>query len=825
MRNRLRLTGRDFWVMALLVASLAGMFWRVVFTSAMFFYRDIYNYTYPSARFIHELCRQGFLPYWNPYLNYGQPVLANPNLLFFYPYTLLIVLLPVEAAYTLHFLVHFALAGIGTYLLARVWGQTRSAAFFAAFVFMFSGPVLSLGDLYNQSACAAWIPWALLATDRALESQRLRPWVLLIVVFALQWLGGEPMTFLATFGLCFAYALYRCGTREKLWSKPNLRLLAIFFLIGCGILLLCAVQFLPASDLLSHSRRGLQGLRFRETANWAVNPFSLLEILIPDFFGSGMGSPSGWLWLMSDRNLPYFLSIFLGFVPLFYALAGWGLGTDRRRNFVAGSAGVFLLLSFGHFTPVFSLAYLLVPPLMLVRYPVKLLVIVTFLLAVLAGWGLDSLRSPAAEWKPRRRRVLAPLGVFLGGIVAVLAVAWLLPAAIATPTRWALHAIAPTPFSLEQMPDSLVTMLRFQLPGLAGFCLGGLVLIVGLEQGKKWARPGLYAFGLLAMGQLVMANYAANPTAPQSFFTYRPPVLAEFKDPPVTYRVTSYWPIIQTPDTKNLQTYISFESIPEAADLEPIAQGAFQARTQLAAGSMVNHVEGGINLDLERSLPPYLYDVEIYLSQKSADPLRADCLLGRTNVKYILRPSRADSAATRSIGDVSNGSPLPSRLYEDLCFVPRTYAAGNSLFTTDSSETLDQLASREFDAAHTVILAAPAGSAPAVSATEPAGQVEIVHRDPNSVTLQARLSRPAYVVLLERYDPSWQAAVDGRRVTIWRANQLFRAVYVEAGTHEIAFQYHQRGLRAGLRISMITVTMLLIICVKNPRAIGWTKAK
>ena len=818
-RHRLRLTGHDFWVMALLVASLAGMFWRVVFTSAMFFYRDIYNYTYPSARFIHELCRQGFLPYWNPYLNYGQPVLANPNLLFFYPYTLLIVLLPVEAAYTLHFLGHFALAGIGTYLLARVWGQTRSAAFFAAFVFMFSGPVLSLGDLYNQSACTAWIPWALLATDRALESQRLRPWVLLIAVFALQWLGGEPMTFLATFGLCFAYALYRCGTPEKLWSKLNLRLLAIFFLVGCGILLLCAVQFLPASDLLSHSRRGVQGLRFRETANWAVNPFSLLEIVIPDFFGSGRGSPSGWLWLMSDRNLPYFLSAFLGFVPLFYALGGWGLGTDHRRNFVAGSAGVFLLLSFGHFTPVFSLGYLLIPPLMLVRYPVKLLVIVTFLVAILAGWGLDRLRFPAAEWKPRRQRVLLPLGVLLGGIVTLLAVAWLLPAAIAIPTRWALHTLAPTPFSLEQMPESLVTMLRFQLPGLAGFCLGGIVLVAGLEQGKRWARPGLYAFGILAMGQLVMANYAANPTVPRSFFTYRPPVLAEFKDPPGTYRVTSDWPIIQTPETKNLQTYTSFESIPEAADLEPIAQGAFQTRTQLAAGSMVNNVEGGINLDLERSLPPYLYDVEIYLSQNSADPLRADCLLGRTNVKYILRPSRADSSATRFIGEVFNGSPLPSRLYEDQCFVPRTYVAGSSLFSTDSVETLDQLASREFDAAHTVILAAPAGSAPAVSTTESAGEVEIVHRDPNSVTLQARLSRPAYVVLLERYDPSWQAAVDGHRVPIWRANQLFRAVYVEAGTHEIAFQYHQRGLRAGLIISVITVIMLLIICLKNPRAI------
>ena len=841
--NPVRLTRRDMAAIALLMASLLGVFWRVVFTSAMFFYRDVYNYTYPSARFIHELCRQGLLPYWNPYLNYGQPVLANPNLLFFYPFTLLIVLLPIDAAYTLHFLLHFALAGIGTYLLARRWGQTYVAAFFAAFVFTFSGPVLSLGDLYNQSACSAWIPWALLATDRALESQRLRPWILLISVFSLQWLAGEPMTMLATFGLSFAYALYQRGTLNKLWSKPNLRLLAIFFLVGCGMLLLCAVQFLPASDLLSHSRRGVQGLRFRETANWALNPFSLPEIVIPDFFGSGIASPTGWLWLMSDRNVPYLLSVFLGFVPLYFALGGWRLGTDRRRNFVAGAAGIFLLFSFGHFTPVFALGYLLLPPLMFVRYPIKLLVLVTFLVALLAGWGLDALRSATCPWKAHRRRLVLPLQILLGCVVIVLAMAWIVPGLIVSPTRWALHALGETPFNLDQMPNFLNAMLRLQLPGLAGFCLGGLVLASGLEQGKKWARPGLYAFAILAMAQLVLVNSGANPTVPKSFLTYRPPVLAEFKDPPGTYRVTSFWPITLTPDTKNLQTYINFQSIPEAAELAPIAQGAFQARLQLATGSMLNQVEGSINLDLERSLPPYLYDVEIYLSREASDPLRADCLLGRTNVKYIIRPTPADSAATRLIGNVFNGSPLPSRLYEDLCFVPRTYVAGNSLFSTNSFETLNLLAARDFDALNTVILAAPAGSAPAVSdpralAVIPAkagihrgladvdprlrggdytaaGQVEVTHRDPNSVTLQAQLSRPAYVVLLDRYDPSWQATIDGRETTVWRANQTFRAVYAEAGPHEIRFDYRQRGLREGLIVSLVTLAALIALYFKR----------
>lgn len=812
----LRLTRRDWAAVVLLVGSLVGMFWRVLFTSAMFFYRDICNYTYPTTLLIRELCRQGSLPYWNPYLNYGQPVLANPNLLFFYPYTLLIILLPFDLTYTLHFVVHFALAGIGTYLLARVWGQSYPAAFFAAFVFAFSGQVLSLGNVYNTAACSAWIPWALLVTDRALESKRLRPWILLTVVFSLQWLAAEPLTMMVTFGLSFAYAFYRCGRRDRLLSKPNFRLLAIFFLVGCGMLLLSAVQFLPASELLSNSRRG-NGMSFHETTIWSVNPLSFLEILMPDFSGSPLAAPTGWLWLISDRDNPYNPSNFLGFVPLFFALVGWATSADRRRNFVAGAAGCLLLLSFGHYTPVFALARLVLPPLTFVRFPIKLLVHVTFLVAILAGWGFDALRCAAPPWKAPGRRLVLPLQIFLGCTLLVLAVAWLTPGLITSSARWALplRRLGEPPDFFDKVPDFLVALIRWEFPGLAGFCLGGLVLISGLGQGKKWARPGLYVFALLAMGQLVLVNSDANPTVPKSFYTYRPPVLGEFKDPPGTYRFLSLGPDFQTSTALHLQTFVNFQSLPAAAGISEVAEGAFQARLQLGAGSMFYRVEGSINLDQERSFPPFLHDVEIYLYRMKADPLHYNCLLGRTNVKYILRSTPADSAATRAIGNIFNGSSVPSRLYEDLCFVPRAYVAGNSLLSTNSDETLDHLASPDFDALHTVILAAPAGSSPSVSGADPAGQVETVRRDPNSVTLRAQLARPAYVVLLDRYDPNWQATLDGRSAPVLRANQIFRAVYAGAGQHEIRFDYHQRGLRRGLVISLVTLVALIGLYIKG----------
>src|SRR5262245_27986660 len=70
---------QDLLAMLSLAACVVVLFWRVCFTHAMFFYRDVFNYTYPTARLIHELCRQGHLPYWNPYVNFGQELLANPN--------------------------------------------------------------------------------------------------------------------------------------------------------------------------------------------------------------------------------------------------------------------------------------------------------------------------------------------------------------------------------------------------------------------------------------------------------------------------------------------------------------------------------------------------------------------------------------------------------------------------------------------------------------------------------------------------------------------------------------------------------------------------
>jgi hypothetical protein len=819
-----RLDRIDATLIAVLLACLAGMFWKVIFTSEMFFYRDVFNYSYPHARFIQEMCRQGRLPYWNPYLNYGQAVLANPNFLFFYPDTLLLVVLPIDVAYTLHYLAHFALAGVGTYFLARRWTQTHAAAFFAAFFFTFSGPVLSVGNFYNHVAAAAWIPWALLATDRALGSRSGRSWATLTMVFALQFLAGEPFTLIATFGMSVAYAFYQQGSLQRLFAAQNRRIVTAFVLVGILMATLSAIQLLPAADLLESSRRGTRGLPFMETAFWSFHPLSLLEVVMPDFYGRALEAPTPWTGALSGVHGPYFPSIFIGFVPLFLALAGWAFARDRRSVFVAATALILLLLAFGKYSPIFPLAYLLNPLLELVRFPVKLLVPVALLCALLAGWGYDALRQAPVSLAERRRRILFPLQCLVVLVLVLLTVCFLAPKVIARPASGVFWSLVQDskPEGIDEATRYLVTMLKIHLPGLLGFGLGGAAWFISLERHKAWAHKVLPMVAIFGAIQLVTVNYAANPTVPKSFYAYRPPVLEHFQDSGQPYRFCYLNRVPRVKAAEDLarlppQEFINFESIPEAAHLPFSAQLALRDRLVLARGSMLTGAEGSLNADVEGTLPPTLVEFWVFVVRQAPNPARGDCLLGRTNVKYQILRSPYPTATLREIGPIFNGSSRPSVLYENLCAVPRAFAVASAYPSSSAFETLLRLSSPDFDPLRQVILPRESVQTPQPDSAGSSGQLELVSRQPDETILRAQLSRPGYVVLLDRFDANWHATADGQEVPVLQANHLFRAVHVEAGTHHIRFFYRQRGLTTGLVISLITLVLLAAVLILDPR--------
>jgi len=818
---------KDGYALALLAGAVALMFWKILFTSQMLFYRDILNQSYPLARLIHEICRSGSLPYWNPYLNFGQPILANPNSLFFYPTTLLIVLLPVNLAYTLHFVLHFLLAAAGTYWLARRWRQSHWAAFFAALFFVFSGPVLSLGSFYNEVACAAWIPWALLSTDYAVAGRSIRSWILLALVFLMQFLAGEPFTLLATFGLCFAYGLYRADFFRHPLKRANLRVPAAFIASGGLMVALAAVQLFPAMELLRRSIRSEIGFPFSQNTYWSLHPLQLIGTVVAGFPDPIFTASSLWTPALNFNNRPYFPSLFLGFVPLFLAVIGCAAGRDHRRRFVGWAALVLLLLAFGCFTPLYRVALFALPILKLVRFPIKLLVPVILLVALLAGWGIDAVRQARASRFRKANKVFALLVLAAVGAWLLWGVAWLLPRGVEQAAAWILrHTIdamgmAPAgALGTQAVQDAaryFLNMLRWQAPGVAGFTLGAALWFVGLRRGDRWARKALPLALLVAAGQLVLINYSANPTVPKSFYAYRPPVLDHFEASHMPYRYADIFggtPLAAVSNTA-LTVPPDFESIPAARGLPVPAPAAFQERLLLEHGGTLANVEGISNVDPEWSFPLSLYQFWVFALHRIPDPNRTACLMGRSNVRYQILGSLVNDQALRLVAPVSGGTRYPSYLYENGCFLPRAYVAGSAVYSPDPGPTMARMSDPGFDARDTVLLASKAGVEPASSASTAAGQIESFSRQPNSVTLQVRLARPGYVVLLDRFDPNWRVTVDGHRVEILRANHMFRAVRAGAGRHEVRFEYRQRGMVAGMAVSLGALALAALLFLLN----------
>ena len=271
-------------------------FRRVFFTGCLPLFRDSGNFFFPVWAYIVAQYRQGHLPLWNPYLNFGAPLAAENSCAAFYPGIVILMLpIPFSAAYLVFLIVHLCLAAWGIARLARRCGATPVAASLTTLSYPLSGYVLF--QIYNPIflISAAWLPWAIHAlfdiffernrltrqstdNDHATKGNTIHSWlhflppvqarsaIRLGVFLALMILGGDPHTAYHCAVLAFATwivlifsALGRRSNGERN-RQPLARVLRRgLLLIGAALvtLLLAAIQIIPTWTYTRLSERAL----------------------------------------------------------------------------------------------------------------------------------------------------------------------------------------------------------------------------------------------------------------------------------------------------------------------------------------------------------------------------------------------------------------------------------------------------------------------------------------------------------------------------------------------------------------------------------------
>lgn len=460
------------WVAALLVwlavAVPLGMGWRTLF------FRDVFSNHFLLKSFGAESLKRGEIPAFNPEVGLGQPFRGNPSALAFYPGNLLYLVLPFWSAFNLHFALHWLLAMLTMWALARELGQGPAAALVAGLTYAGSGWMLSCLSFYNLLTVAAWWPLVLLGAHRGGR----RGIALGGIACGLALLGGEPVT--AALGLVplLLVALPRHGLRRGL---------ATAVAVGATGVLVALPQLVATLRVSGFTFRSGHGLIPSQAVTYTLHPWRYLELLLPLPFGRPLDvGPAGFWAVGLSPQLPFFLSLYAGIVGL--ALA---LGALRRRPGWAALAAAGLLLAWLAGT---SGELLIALTGGLFRFPEKFLAWPALALPLLAGWGLEAAceRGRGRGW---------PLGAAAGGAAALVlaAVAWWLRPAFVTA---AANSAGAAGASMLDPAVQVDVQLGLLIAALAA--AGGLLLAAAwaLSRGGRRAAAVLAAFQLLALLQL-----------------------------------------------------------------------------------------------------------------------------------------------------------------------------------------------------------------------------------------------------------------------------------------------------------------------------------
>ena len=387
-------------LLVLVVSAAAGAYYVFdVAPEGMFPGHDIYAYSLPRMLYAVESFRSGGKGLlWDPFQNCGQPFFALSQTGLLYPPNWLFLVLAPEHALRAVIVVNHVIAGAGIYLLARTLGTSPLAAICGMLVLQLGTtmPVFSTSALPHLGAYA-WLPAALLATERLLDRPGASRAVQLAIVLAIQWLPGSPQAWFLTaqlIGLRLLWALASSASGRRLRTVG-------WMAVALGLApALAAVQVVPEVAAANVSLRS-GSLRAQES-----NPTGLLtrEEVDLDLFSRGFNHRA----------------VVPALVPL--AFAALALGGRRHRAIFYAVAGVLYgVLAFGPATRLFAL-YLWLPGASMFRIASRFLWISGFCFAVLTALGVEAISGRRAAGAGYRSRLVVLALVAVGFVAAEMTV-------------------------------------------------------------------------------------------------------------------------------------------------------------------------------------------------------------------------------------------------------------------------------------------------------------------------------------------------------------------------------------------------------------------
>jgi hypothetical protein len=698
---------------------------------------------------------RGALPFWNPWLWSGSPLLDDPQAQVFYPLQMLSFLLAGESTWMVPRIagaMHIAVASLGMSLLARSLGASLPGAMVAGASFA-SAPyfiryVLAFG---NMAAAVSWLPWCGLFLTRVLQARNwAMPFFFGSCFAALAWMGGHPQTYVQSavvLGLLGLIAPCRSVYR-RFWVAPCLVLTG---------LLLSAYQVIPFLELLSASHRAGATAEF----GYASSVFPLSQLIF-----LGLPSSGGVGRLVSPSILLHFgaVTVFLSFVAL--------IRPDRIRLGLAAVALLGLLLTN---TNEVSLSKFLagLPIFSMLRAVERWLLLTGFALSLLAGFGLTQLLD----------RSLRSIRWLMGGWLATLFFVGLI---VGLPLR-------DPPFALIW----------------GGGLLGLLAVLVPASEAKRRSGLTTVLVALTVLGPVITLEIegksAGNRTRFLALASAPPPNFADIAAGRTLVAVERNWTPEQRDNHQSAPWDLgmalgAFWQVPMASGYSGLLEPFYSRAIRVVAGGVPWGFNPSRFLSEINAVPDVLSIRRVVVG---ADQIKGTTAAGHQESSSQLKdlPRIRDTAKLNSHGSASV-------VIENPRAAPRIRTVGEIQYEPDRAAALSATRRSGESTSTTGILE----GAPAPSLVKNC-ELRNVKMTAGSFRLDADCpDGPGFLVVSERWAKGWRAWRNGVPAPVERVYGLVIGIHLEQDSQSVEIRFVSPGFYTGAWIAVLTFLGLIAAC-------------
>ncbi|HKU40214.1 MAG TPA: YfhO family protein [Polyangiales bacterium] len=745
-----------------LVAALVTWFWSpALFQNKVLIHGDSALVGLPLMRMLRRGLHEHDSLIWFRHVLGGHPLFAEGQGGFASPLHVVIAYLfePVRAIGVIHWASVLIGAG-GVYCLARQLELSRWAATFAGLAVAVSSRWTFEQHNLPISTTLAWAPWLFVAVEHWLKQPSAARAALLALPAAFMVLAGYPQVAhgALVYAFCSLATLLAASSRRFVAQHARAFLWtgALALVLTAG---LAAIQLLPLAELVQLSHRS-QGIELSyggfTPPHWI--PRGLLFFYVgPD--DSGSNSPS-----LGSAGVVLLASMLLvlrvGPRVLGHALAGlivFNLGMSRA-------------------SPLFSFIYdhHLLPGLHNFRIMHPYLGVALIGFAIVAAGVLDQLaRERPALWGVFQKR--KPLALFVVGAL-VCTVGGFCYRNYQPVYTW-LALLTPVLIVLGYLALRVAHRLRW-LPLLATCVLAGDALALRMNAFSFFDRDVLEPPPMIqsVLRDPELASYRVLSLVGADGMTFKPP-----RDPGLS---GAYGRVL-----KSLGLFPGLEwRVPTIDGVLALPMARWKlVRAQLEAEA---HGPG--------------------------DKPRGLRLLDILAIRYV--SSYYDKTSSRGLVKFANDGGV--HLYRNMLARPQVSLYGKAKSVSGAEAALAGLRAAQQP---TVFLEPSfAGEvpqiAPDVACPEPflaRAPLQIREAGDTRYRFKVEVMCDSWLFLSDANYPGWRAYLDGKRVPVYTAQVLGKAIQLPAGRHRVTFEYVPRSFYLGAAISGGAVLALLAIAVRE----------